>query len=312
MGTADPDKVDTNLMGSDNTVVVVGQDIAAHIAADAAVHKALTSTVTKGFKSIGVKNVKVGNKLLFNMLVSKKNQEKIAKTLVNRVKQRAMTSIKSMGKKAIAALGKQMGKQVGKKVVAQVGKKVAVKAGTVLAEGAIKAGVVGGSICATTGAETLGIGCAVGAVVTVVMLAFDVMNMVFGALDPDNISFLFHRKDIDDMAETLRKQMLEDPNDDKYFEDEIMFDPLLFIFDTDPVTHEIVVDEIWGKKYNDYQDEYMKSIGITGDWRARVQATAFEQPQQPPKPPPTVNNNLIIGIIVGVITLIIVILLLVL
>jgi len=108
--------------------------------------------------------------------------------------------------------------------------------------------------------------------------------------------------------------MLEDPSDDKYFEDEIMFDPLLFVFDTDPVTHEIVVDEIWGKKYNDYQDEYMKSIGITGDWRARVQATAFEQPPKPPQPskPPTVNNNIIIGIVVGLITLIIVILLLVL
>jgi hypothetical protein len=73
------------------------------------------------------------------------------------------------------------------------------------------------------------------------------------------------------------------------------------VFDTDPKTQQLVVDDVWGPKYNAYQDEYMKSIGITGDWRSRVEAHDFEQP---PKP---VNRNILI-LIIGIVAIILLIL----
>jgi hypothetical protein len=124
------------------------------------------------------------------------------------------------------------------------------------------------------------------------------------------------------MANTLREQFLEGKNaDDTYLEDEIFFDPLLFVFGVDSETQELTVDPVWGKRYNDLQDEYMRSIGITGDWRARVESAEFEQPKPSPNAvkarkdkaskETTTKRNILIGVIIAVVILAVLLLLVV-
>jgi len=291
----DPDTINTNIFGSKNLGFQMTQDIAAHVAADAAVEMSLKKGITQGLKAVGIKSVRN------RMLVSAKNLKRLSKSLVRKAKNTVIRSARSLGKKAISALAKK----TAEKVAVKATEKVATTALKAAGKEAIQAFGVGAEVCAITGPETLGIGCVVGAAVTVVMLAFDITNLLAGLLDKSGITVILHRKDIDDMAETFRKQLLQDDHEETYLEDEIFFDPLLFVFDTDPKTQQLVVDDVWGPKYNAYQDEYMKSIGITGDWRSRVEAHDFEQPpKQPPKP---VNRNILI-LIIGIVAIILLIL----
>jgi hypothetical protein len=317
--------LNTNILGTENTVGIIAQDMGAHMVADAAIHTTLTKGITKGAKSIGIKQVKFtskAGKVVFKMLVSVKNQAKLATILLRRVKQRITTVIKSGAKKVIAAAAKKVGQTVAKKVATKTAVKVAQKAGVAAGKSALQKIAVGATTCAATAGATLGIGCVVSAAITALMLAFDVFNLIMSLIDSTGITILINKKDIDDMAMTLRNQFLEDKSgDESYLEDEIFFDPLLFVFDTDPKTQELIVDPVWGKRYNDLQDEYMKSIGITGDWRTRVEAAQFEQPEPTPaaakardekeKKKTTTNRNIIIGVIIAVVILIVLLLLVV-
>jgi hypothetical protein len=288
------DSLDTNVLGSSSKGVILAQNMGTMLAADAAVSSALTKGITGGLKSVGVKNVSPG-KFLFKVLVTKNTEQKLIKTYTNSAVKRAGGLMKTLGRDAMAKLSSRMAAKVATQTAAKVSAKVATEvtekalikasttAGQAAAEGAIQAGVTGGSLCAATGAATVGVGCVVGAVVTVVMLAFDVMNLIMSITDKSGILKVLHKADVDEIAKSLREQMAQGDQSTSYLEDEIFFEPLLFVFDVDPETFEVSASEKWGKKYNDYQDEYMKSIGITGDWRARLEAQPLTQPTPPPK-----------------------------
>jgi len=337
------DSLNTNLLGTSNKGLQVTQQIGASVAAGLAVGYALKKGITKGLKSAGIKEVKFtgrAGKLVFKMLVSEKTQKQLAKSFTRRMKQQMANTIKGMGKKALEAAGKAAGKgavkaaekgavkaaekgaeKAAEKAVVKVAVKTAETAAKVVAETMVEELAVGGAICAATGPETLGIGCAVAALVEVLLLAFDMYNLIISLLDTTGITVLIHKQDIDDMAKSFRDQLLQDNNNEAYLEDEIFFDPLLFVFNADPETHELTVDPVWGKRYNDLQDEYMKSIGITGDWRSRVQAAQFEQPEptaatakaraarEPSKgTSSTTKRNIIIGIIVAMVLIVLLLL----
>lgn len=133
-----------------------------------------------------------------------------------------------------------------------------------------EAAATGGTICGTTGAETVGIGCLVGGAITAAMFAFDVFNILMTLFDKTGITYVMDQDSIDEIAKNFKNSMssaytkagLPD-----YYEDEITFDPSLFVFSVDAITGEITLNNsAYGQTFIKYQDDYMKSIGIS-NWR---------------------------------------------
>jgi hypothetical protein len=103
------------------------------------------------------------------------------------------------------------------------------------------------------------------------MLAFDVLNLVLDLIDPTGIQNFITLDDIDAVSDATSKAMASNnPAIGNYLQDEVYFDPMDFVYAyADDGT--IGMDPVWAKKYNSLMDDYMRSIGIIGDWRSRLQ-----------------------------------------
>jgi hypothetical protein len=52
--------------------------------------------------------------------------------------------------------------------------------------------------------------------------------------------------------------------------EEKTFDPINFLFDYNEQTKSYEINLEWATRFVELEDEYMNSIGITGDWRTRM------------------------------------------
>ena len=157
--------------------------------------------------------------------------------------------------------------------------------------------------------------CAVG----VVLFIFDMINLALDEIDPSGISIFITKDDINTIAQITQQakaQSLIDedtPPDQAYgwFDTEVEFDPTNFFFDPvpDPTTGEFIINEEYFKMFDFYRDEYMKSIGVTPQWRDYIETVefpstnsilvlsadqlilkellSFDNESLPPPPPPT-------------------------
>jgi hypothetical protein len=165
---------------------------------------------------------------------------------------------------------------------AKIGTKVGVKAGEVMAQSAVKGAMMMGAICAASGAETAGVGCLVGIAVMVLELAFDAFNLAMDIIDPNGYSVVIYKKDIELVAQTTGEWVNSEYGKDKpnYLDEEVFFDWESHLYEIDDQGN-ITVNDEWATQYEKYRDEYMTSIGITGDWRSRLQSTSSANANDP-------------------------------
>ena len=188
----------------------------------------------------------------------------ISKQLVKRVQNQV---VKSIAETIMKSEGKAIAKQGSEAAVKQLAKTTE-ELGTEAASDA----AVGGATCVATGAETAGIGCVVGAAISAAMFAFDIFNILATIFDKTGISYVMDQAGIDEIAKNFKNSMSDaftKAGLPDYYEDEITFDPSLFVFTVDASTGELSLTSEYGPVYTKYQDEYMATIGVTPGWRDR-------------------------------------------
>lgn len=179
-----------------------------------------------------------------------------------------ITVVQKAGVKKIAT---EIASEVAESVAESVAKKVGVKVATLMGQSAIKGTVQFATVCAVTGAETLGVGCLVGLAVMVLQLAFDAFNIAMDMIDPNGVSIVIYKPDIEMVSKTTGQWVNTEYSKDKpnYLDEEVFFDWESHLWKFDE-SDNLMANLEWTTTYEKYRDEYMTSIGITGDWRSRI------------------------------------------
>jgi len=265
-------EIDTNLLNTDNPVLALGQDVAAGIAAE------------EGIKA-GLKVAGKGGQALIIKAMGKEAAEKAAKKLTKKMTNTLVSK----------ALSKAITKMINSKIVQMIGKRVnAVIIKMLLKTGTQKGAQIAAGMAAKTaiavgaGCAAGPIGCAGGAVVGAALMAFDAMNLVMGVMDKNGYQIVFNQDFIDGIAAKYEEALdkgFSDAGIDNYFDEEILFQPEKFIFNTS-ADGSLVINEKWGPKYNKHIDDYMKTINVKPGWRDRMESEEL-------KLDPSINEELV-------------------
>jgi hypothetical protein len=248
--------VDTNILGTDNQAAQVIQDIV------------VTSAVTGVAESVAFGTLwKLGGKQVARGIEAKMSQKMAAR----------------LSKANFAHLRKLMMDRI-RKLMNKGLQKAAVKAGT-------SAGARVGARVATAGARAGSgcvagpVGCAVGALYFVADTAFTIFSTIMDFTDSEGLLVLLNKQFIDELTEDFHEMLelgVKDAFDESaipdsadaastYMNEEKTFDPINFLFDYNEDTEEYEINIEWATRFVQLEDEYMRSIGITGDWRARME-----------------------------------------
>lgn len=233
--------------------------------------KSATSRIkTKGLKAIRVLNH--NPKLMKEVVKTAKATRAALKQATEKMTQKSTTTAAKLSGKASAKLSAR---------AAAVSLKITIKAGAAVSKmtasmaakaSAMAAACVGGPIV-----------CAASIALTVALLAFDVVNAVLDILDTKGYSVVLYKADIKAVAESTNEWMNSEYNtqeDPAFFSEEIFFDWQSFLYDIDE-DENIVANEVWAPRYEALRDVYMKNLGITGDWRSRVDTVDVSDPTDP-------------------------------
>lgn len=256
--TNDRDYINTQILDVDNTGLKITQDIVVSVAASYVVEESVKGAI---YNLGGKQALKAATRRL-DMKVTQKMMERIAKMA---------------NQKVIGTFTKQVSKLFSK-TAAQV---VLKSLGKAASSAAIKAGA------ATAGGCTLGpVGCAagaaIGAAVFAAELAFTVFTTVQDIQDKKGMLNLFHRDYVDNIAKDFKDTlsgMYEELGSPGYMEEEVMFYPEFFMFEfEEDGTPYMSSDNEWALKFIEYQNEYLKSIGVEDGWEERVKIESIEPP----------------------------------
>jgi hypothetical protein len=284
---SDDHSLDTNVVNSDSTAVIIAQDIAAGYFAGEIIEGAIEGASNKV--------IKVGQRELANQAKKKAAEALLGKFATNRLKKLAeqkMTQKAAKGIKASAGMAlRSAAKGAGK-----IGTGMAAKYSAVMG-----ASVSAGPVSLT-----------VGAVATAAMLAFDIANVVLDIMDTKNYSVLMDRKTINQYADSYKatlQAIYDQAGIPDALTEEVLFYPEQFIFQYDNDGN-ISMDPTYGEKYNSYIDHYMKEQGFADNWREEMEKQAEELEKNNSYAPGLSNMSDQQKMAVGIVILIIIIILL--
>jgi hypothetical protein len=250
--------IDTNILGTDNAALAGIQDIL------------VTSAVTGVMESVAFGTLwKVGGQQLARKLEAKMSArmaERLSKANFQHLRKLMMERIRKLLKDGLQKAG------------TRAGTAVATKVGT---------RVVGAGGRAASGCTAGPIGCAAGALYFVADMAFTIFSTIMDMTDKEGLLVLLNRAYIDELTDDFHEMYeagLKDAFDQSavpdaeaatssYMNDEKTFEPINFLFTYNKDTKSFGLDfenPTWILRFLDLEDEYMKSIGITGDWRGRM------------------------------------------
>ena len=248
--------IDTNILGVDNKGAQIVQDIV------------VTSAITGVAESVAFGTLwKLGGQQLARGIEAKmspKMASRLSKANFSHLRKLMMDRIRHLMRSGLQKAGQKAGTAVGTKVGTRV-------AG---------AGARAGSGC-TAGP----VGCAAGALYFVADMAFTIFSTIMDLTDKEGLLVLLNKAYIDELTEDFHEmyeaglkdafdQSAVPDSEDKaleYMNEEKTFDPINFLFDYNKTTKEYEINIEWATRFVELEDEYMKSIGITGDWRARME-----------------------------------------
>lgn len=259
LSKSDEDYIDTQILDVDNTGLKITQDIVVSLGVSYLAEKAVKGTVYQ----LGGKQALNAATRRFNVKVTQKMMERIARTANQRLTGSFTKQLTQLfSRKAASVVLKSLGKAAAS---------AAAKAGTVAA-GGCTLGPVG---CAA--------GSAVGAAVFAGELAFTIFATVQDIQDKKGMLTLFHKEYVDfiakDFKDTLDKtyETLGAPG---FMEEEAFFYPEFFLisFDEDSTPY-MDMDNPWAQKFIDYQNDYLKKIGIQDGWEDRIPTQTMDPPR---------------------------------
>ena len=248
--------IDTNILGVDNTAAEIVQDIV------------VTSAVTGVLESVAFGTLwKVGGKQLARGLEAKMSKQmatRLSKANFAHLRKLMMDRMRKLMSKGL----QKAGAKAGTKAAAKVGVRVAT------------AGARASSGCAAGP-----VGCAAGALYFVADMAFTIFSTIMDFTDKEGLLVLLNKAYIDELTEDFHEMYeagLKDAFDESavpesadaaasYMNEEKLFYPESFLFDYNKTTKKYEVNLEWAMRFLDLEDEYMASIGITGDWRKRME-----------------------------------------
>jgi hypothetical protein len=248
--------IDTNILGVDNKAAEIVQDIVVTSAVTGVAESVAFGTLWK----MGGKNIARG----IEAKMSPKMASRLSKANFTHLRKLMMDRIRQLMRRGLQRAGTRAGTNIGGKVTTRVA----------------TAGARAGSGC-TAGP----VGCAAGALYFVADMAFTIFSTIMDFTDKEGLLVLLNRAYIDELTEDFHEMYeagLKDAFDEsavpdsedralEYMNEEKTFDPINFLFDYNEQTKSYEINIEWATRFVELEDEYMKSIGITGDWRTRME-----------------------------------------
>ena len=276
------DYINTNILNSDDPALMIAQDAIIGYAASEAVESVTIDVLRKNLVAaldgkaveIPFKNtrgavtrvLKLGPKGISKAIQVATKRAVTAAVQASKVLTSAPKLLKTIVAAAKAAF--RAARAAAAAVRAAIaGSKVAVA----MTASATKGATMMGAVCAATGAASAGLGCLVGVAIMVLQMAFDAFNLAMDMIDPNGYSIVIYKKDIETVAETTGQWINNEygEGNPNYLDEEVFFDWESHLYEIDE-NGNINANEEWATQYEIYRDEYMSSLGITGDWRARI------------------------------------------
>ena len=247
------DYVNTNILNSENTGLIITQDIIVTMAITNAVEKVVYGTIYN-----------FGGKQALNIAFRRYNHAISKKTL----------------QKLQQGVSGALMKNISKRMTQLFAGRAANKVGTEVAKAAAKSGARSAAI--TAGGCAAGpAGCAAGAVIGGIVfmadLAFTIFNTILDIKDDSGILTLFHKDYVDritkDFDDALRAAFTE-MDYPEAMDEKVLFYPEMFVYDFDEegVPYFDERNE-WVDKYIEYENEYLRSIGIEDGWEYEINAS---------------------------------------
>lgn len=248
--------IDTNILGVDNRGAQIVQDIVVTSAVSSVAESVAFGTLWKmgGKQLAGGLEAKMSKKMATRL--SKANFSHLRKLMMDRIRKLMQSGLQKAGTRAGTAIGTKVGTRV-----------------------------AGAGGRAASGCTAGPVGCAAGALYFVADMAFTIFSTIMDMTDKEGLLVLLNKAYIDELTEDFHEMYeagLKDAFDEaavpdagerveEYMHEEKTFDPINFLFDYNKTTKEYEINIQWATRFVELEDEYMKSIGITGDWRARME-----------------------------------------
>jgi hypothetical protein len=247
--------IDTNILGTDSKALAIIQDIVVTTAVTGVAESVAFGTLWK----MGGKNLARG----IEAKMSKKMATRLSKANFSHLRKLIMDRIRKLMQHGLQKAG--------------------LKGGTTVA-GKVGTRVTTAGARASSGCTAGPVGCAAGALYFVADMAFTIFSTIMDFTDKEGLLVLLNRAYIDELTEDFHEMYeagLKDafveaavPDSEdralEYMNEEKTFDPINFLFDYNEQTKSYEINLEWATRFVELEDEYMKSIGITGDWRTRM------------------------------------------
>lgn len=263
------DYVNTNILNSENTGLIITQDILVTMAITNAVEKAAYGTIYNfgGKQALNIAFRK------YDKAISKKTLQKLQQgvsgALMKNISKR-MTQL--FAGKAANKVGTEVAKAAGKQALKQGAKTI----GTTAAKSGARSAAITAGGCAA-GPAGCAAGAVIGGIVFMADLAFTIFNTILDIKDDRGILILFHKdyvdqitKDFDDALRASFKEM----DYPEAMDEKVLFYPEMFVYDFDEEGIPYLDERNeWADKYIEYENEYLRSIGIEDGWEYEINAS---------------------------------------
>ncbi len=263
------DYVNTNILNSENTGLIITQDILVTMAITNAVEKAAYGTI---YNFGGKQALNIAFRR-YNHAISKKTLQKLQQgvsgALMKNISKR-MTQL--FAGKAANKVGTEVAKAAGKQALKQGAKTI----GTTAAKSGARSAAITAGGCAA-GPAGCAAGAVIGGIVFMADLAFTIFNTILDIKDDRGILILFHKdyvdqitKDFDDALRASFKEM----DYPEAMDEKVLFYPEMFVYDFDEEGIPYLDERNeWADKYIEYENEYLRSIGIEDGWEYEINAS---------------------------------------
>ena len=263
------DYVNTNILNSESTGLIITQDILVTMAITNAVEKAAYGTI---YNFGGKQALNIAFRR-YNHAISKKTLQKLQQgvsgALMKNISKR-MTQL--FAGKAANKVGTEVAKAAGKQALKQGAKTI----GTTAAKSGARSAAITAGGCAA-GPAGCAAGAVIGGIVFMADLAFTIFNTILDIKDDRGILILFHKdyvdqitKDFDDALRASFKEM----DYPEAMDEKVLFYPEMFVYDFDEEGIPYLDERNeWADKYIEYENEYLRSIGIEDGWEYEINAS---------------------------------------
>ena len=252
------DYVDTNILNSKNTGLIITQDIVGSVVISSLVEDSATGLIY----NLGGKQALQKGLGRYDAKFTKEMFERLQKT---------------SAKKLQGNISKRIGQLFARKTANAVLKSLGKSAGTAAA----RSGAVAAGGC-TLGPAGCAAGAAIGAIIFIADLSFTIFNTILDIQDKKGILNVFHKEYVDNIINDYETSLREGYADMGYpdaFDEEVLFYPEDFVYDYNSFFgYSMDPDNEWAQKFTAYQNEYFKSIGIEDGWEERLETKSLQVP----------------------------------